>query len=238
MLRLLSLGLLLIGLSLATATPAAAQAPAPEPGVRLGSRIPVNEEPETPSQREAAQTLQRFARCLVDRRADLAAAIVNPPHAHPDTVRLANFQRARTPMSRCLTTAAQMSATLRLMTGAFAEQLYRKRFPSLPPLAAPQPLPRYTDSDDASFAATVAFANCLIDAAPETADALIRSAVGSDEEQAAYQVLAGKYQSCLDAGNTLVISRIALRTGIADQLYRRALFQAAAIAPPRGGESQ
>lgn len=236
MFRLLSIGLFLIGLSLATAT--SAQAPAPEPGVRLGSRIPVNEEPETPSQREAARTLQRFARCLVDRRADLAAAIVNPPHANPDTVRLANFQRARTPMSRCLTSAAQMSANHRLMTGAFAEQLYRKRFASLPPLAAPQPLPRYADAADESFAATVAFANCLIDASPEGADALARSAVGSDEERAAYQTLAGKYQSCLDAGNTLVISRVALRTAMADQLYRRALSGPAAIAASQSGESR
>jgi len=238
MFRLLFLGLLPLGLSLATVASAAAQGPAPEPGVRLGSRIPVNEEPETASQREAARTLQRFARCLVDRRADLAAAIVNPPHANPDTARFANFQRARTAMSRCLTTAAHMSGTLRLMTGAFAEQLYRKRFPTLPRLGAPQPLPRYTDSEDASFAATVDFANCLIDASPQAADALIRSAVGSDEERAAYQVLAEKYPGCLDAGSRLVVSRIALRTGMADQLYRRALFGPASIAASRGGENR
>lgn len=218
MFRLVILGLCVT--LVAPPAPVAAQAPAPAPGVRLGTRIPVPE--DTPGQREAAQVLQRFARCLVNRDPDLAAAVVDPPHSNADTERLAQFRRASTPMSNCLTSASSMAAGHRLMTGAFAEQLYRRRHPLLPVLGPAESLTAMTNPDNAAFVATLDFANCLIDASAADADALVRSSIGSRQEAAALQALSGRYAACLNAGSTLVLNRLALRMALADQLYRRA----------------
>ena len=141
-------------------------------------------------------------------------------------------------MSNCLTSAARMTGNLRLLTGAFAEHLYRQRFSALPSLAPAAPLAALTDPDDAPFIATAAFANCLIDSSPGFVDALIRSTVGSDRERDAYRALAGRYGDCLHSGDRLVMTRVALRTAMADQLYRRARAGAVVSAVQAIGETR
>ncbi len=81
-----------------------------------------------------------------------------------NAARMALFARAHNVMDGCLFRAARMTANHWIMVGAFAEQLYRRRFDSLPPLARVA-LPSETERSDLALRATLEFADCLIDRA-------------------------------------------------------------------------
>jgi hypothetical protein len=211
--------------------PAHGQAPPPaDHEVPLGSRIPVPlptpDERERASLRASARILQAFAHCAVERNARLFAAIVAvPPVPVDNQARNALFARARSTMSFCLTRESQMTAGQSVMIGAFAEQLYRRRFSSLPALGAAN-VPAADDPDSIPVRATLEFADCLIDRHAGGTDALVRTTVASDEEQAAFEALSVQYGNCLDTGSSLTLNRVVLRSALADQLYRRALAAA------------
>lgn len=219
-------------LQAATAPPETARPP--EKHKPLGSLVPRPREPaETAELAAAAVVLQKFADCVVEKEARAAAAAVDLPLHTPESYRAAQVQRMKNRMSICLgrQNGANMQAGMTLMVGAFAEQLYRRRFPSLPPLT-PVTIPPASHPSQLAAAETRRFADCLIERDPKRIDALARSEVGSSEESAAFATLGGEYGTCLDAGSTLKINRLTLRFALADQLYRRALA-GSAVAPAR-----
>ncbi len=222
--RLLFLGLSLFAI---LAAPALAQAPAPEQGTRLGSRIPERDTPELAAQREAERVLQQFARCVVDRDGRRAAAVVQRARYGVEITQT-DFAETRRSMTRCMTAAGggAMGTSALVMVGAFAGELYRRGYSRLPALGA-APVPPPAAPGQVTTLTTLAFAACLIDRDPGAADSLVRSSVGSTDEQAAYAGLAGHYPSCLDAGSSLTLNRLTLRSALADQLYRRAIAGAA-----------
>lgn len=229
----------IVGLTLCLSATAWAQADSPpKVEVRLGSRIPVPVPvslEETASQRETSRIVHAFARCVVNGNPTLTASIVETspyPVGEERAYRTALFARAQRLMSRCLR-AEMMRSPESVIVGAFAEQLYRRRFRTLPPLG-PANLSTATDPDDISLRVTLQFAACLIDRSDAEVDALLRSEVGSDRENAALGALSDSFVGCLDAGNSLRLNRLTLRTALADQLYRRALV-GAGLARPGGG---
>jgi len=202
----------------------AARTPARQ--VPPGSRIPVPaaiapEEPE--SQRDAARMLQVFAGCAVTRNGPLFHELVMVPPLLPDPrILQAGFERARHDMAYCVYRGMTLGTKQAVMIGAFAEQFYRRRFDSLPPLGPPSVLPAPT-ADDIPLHETLVFANCLIDRDGRAVDALVRTRVGSGGERTAFRALSPHYANCLDVGSTIQLSRVALRSALSDQLYRRAL---------------
>lgn len=205
---------------------------------RLGTRIPVPVPAsleETASQRETSRIVHAFARCVVNGDPALIASIVETspyPVGEERAYRTALFARAQRLMSRCLR-AERMRSPESVIVGAFAEQLYRRRFPALPPLG-PANLSPATDPGDMSLHVTLQFATCLIGRSAAEVDALLRSDAGSDRENAALGALSGSFAGCLDAGSSLRLNRLTLRTALADQLYRRAIVGAGSARPGGG----
>lgn len=181
---------------------------------------------------ETARALQRFASCFVKRYERNAAALVDPPLSTTSNFRRVLFRRAQGQMRDCVTIqrVSVLSTEQFVLLGAFAEQLYRKRFPSLPALG-PINLPEMTHPDQISWDTALRFSNCLIDKDARTADRLVRSEVLSREEAASINTLSSYYSGCLNAGQTLKLNRLALRTTLADQMYRRASAGSALSAP-------
>jgi hypothetical protein len=200
---------------------------APRPGEKtrtpIGTRLP-QPIPEDPleNQQRAVELLQQFAACVVDREPARTAAVVDAPPAPREALRRAALKRIESRMSDCLTrlNGAKMSLQAEPLVGMFANELYRRRWATRPPLGAgtmPDSL------DDAAYRLTVSFVDCLIDGDPAAADAFARSTVRSPEEAAALAGLAPHYGGCLTAGSTLTLSRLALRSALALRLYRRAM---------------
>ncbi len=231
----------IVGLTLCVSATAWAQSnPPPKVEVRLGSRIPVPVPAsvsleETASQRETSRIVHIFARCVVNGNPTLIASIVETspyPVGEERAYRTALFARAQRLMNRCLR-AEVMRSPESVIVGAFAEQLYRRRFRALPPLG-PANLAPTTDPDGISLRVTLQFAACLIDRSGAEVDAFLRSEVGSDLENSALAALSDSFVGCLDDGSSLRLNRLTFRTALADQLYRRALA-GAGVARPGGG---
>jgi hypothetical protein len=184
--------------------------------------------------RNESRVLQRFARCFIDDNPGAAAALVDPPVGSVD--RGALIARHQGALNRCLGIlgGGEMSPSRWVMLGVLAEQLYVRRFAQLPPLAPP-PAQSVADPERMPIQATWLFANCLIDRNATAVDRLLRSQVGSRGEDEAYAALSAHYGGCLDTGSAMRLNRLALRTSLADQLYRRAIAGAAAAPPPPGG---
>lgn len=226
-------GAVILAVVAAAPGPGKADSPPPAREVPLGSRIPVPvpelSAAERASLRESARILQLFASCAVDRDQTLFAQIVAvPPLPRESSDRQALLRRATAIMERCLTQARQMTANGAVMVGAFAEQLYRRRFAALPALD-PSSVPPASNSDEETLQATLEFADCLIDRNAGGVDALLRTRVGSGGEQAAFRLLAPFYVGCVDAGSSLRLNHVALREALADQIYRRAIAAAARL---------
>jgi hypothetical protein len=206
----------------------------------IGSPLPqqADVESRSPARREAAAEVQRqrwirqrFARCIVADYPRLAESVLNvPPSAGEDGLRnlLTGSPGA---IERCVSLAEHrshfgewigsvaISGGMRVLVGAFAEQLYVKRFRQLPAaVAAAEPA---SPIDDIAVRATSSFANCLIDADALAVDRLVRTPVDSDQERAAFAALSLRYGGCLDQGNALILNPSTLRAALAEQLYRR-----------------
>ena len=213
--------LILMALVTAQATPPTAQ-PVNKPYVASGPNVP-----GVPAgdQRRAARALQRLAQCFVDDYPRLAASIVDPPLSNTSNFRAELIENAREEMGRCLTVTrngGQMITSDIVLLGAFAEQLYRRRFRELPSLGEMH-LDPITHPDQVAIHTTFVFANCIIDRDAAAVDRLVRTTAGSNDEEAVLRALSPYYSGCLDVGSTLAVNRLSLRTSLADQLYRRAL---------------
>jgi hypothetical protein len=201
--------------------------PRPERQKPLNSLVPRPVEPADTSTVEmeaAAIVVQKFAACVVEKEAKRAAAAIDLPLGTPADYRAAQVKRMNYRMSYCLgrQSGAKMETSLDIMTGAFAEQLYRAKFPSVPALGSVA-IPPVDDPDELAGHITRVFADCLIDKAPTLVDGIVRTKASSPEEAAGFASLAVHLGACLDAGSTLKVNRMTLRLALADQLYRRAL---------------
>lgn len=210
-------------------------APAPQPGVPIGSRLtrPSEEDMRLESAARAQIVLQQFSRCVVGNDRAMAAAFVDPPLRTDESFRLALLHRGDRLMGRCLggLGGARLGMPTATMMGAFAAELYVRRFRRLPALGTVA-VPAPADPEQRNVQVTRVFANCIVDRDAAGVDALARSTVRSAEERAALARLAPLYAGCLDAGSSLVLDRLTLRVFLSEILYRRALAgqQAAASA--------
>jgi hypothetical protein len=135
-------------------------------------------------------------------------------------------------MSSCLTrlNGGKMEARISAYVGSFAGQLYRRKWATLPKLGK-SAVPPGTDAEEQIVRDTLTFADCLIERAPAAADLLVRSDARSAQEAEALATLSPLYGSCLNVGTTLAATRLALRSALSEQLYRRALAGGTAATP-------
>jgi hypothetical protein len=177
----------------------------------------------------ATEVMQKFAKCVVGKQPVRTAAYVDLPRTIPDTDRNARLTYFRREMSVCLgrLDGAHMQLKTDVMVGMLAEQLYLRKYPMLPELGRSAIPPAANPEQLATFT-TLSFADCLVDRDSGAVDAAIRSTVNSAAEADAFRRISGSYAVCLDAGSVLKLNRLALRTALAEQLYRRALAGRAA----------
>lgn len=225
---------MIVALALALAGAQAAEPAEARPELHkpLNSLVPRAVDPAdaSPTEMEAAAiVVQKFAACVVESEAKRAAAAIDLPLGTPANYRAAQIKRMNNRMSYCLgrQSGAKMQTSLTVMTGAFAEQLYRAKFRSLPALGHVA-IPPADDPDAIADHTTRVFADCLIDKAPALVDGIVRTPAASPEEAAGFASLAGHSGACLDAGSTLKVNRMTLRLALAEQLYRRATIGAGA----------
>ncbi len=202
--------------------------PTPAPGERVtptGTRVPGPPVGETSVETQrATQVLQKFAQCVVNRQPIATAAFVDPPRSFSETERNARLAYFKRDMSTCLgrLNGAQMALKANVMVGMLAEQLYLRKFPSLPSLGRSD-IPPIVQANQIAVFTTLSLADCLIDRDAAAVDSALRSAVNSAPESDAFRRISAHYGTCLNAGSTLSLNRLALRTALAEQLYRRAL---------------
>jgi hypothetical protein len=172
----------------------------------------------------ATEVMQKFAKCVVGKQPVKTAAYVDPARTLPDTDRNARLAYFRREMSVCLgrLDGGQLQLSTNVMVGMLAEQLYLRRYPALPTLGSSAIPPAANEVQLATFT-TLSFADCLIDRDSGAVDAAIRSTVNSAQEADAFRRISGSYAACLDAGSVLKLNRLALRTALAEQLYRRTI---------------
>lgn len=171
----------------------------------------------------AMEVLQKFGKCVVGKQPLRSAAFVDPPRSMPEETRRASLVHIRREMSVCLgrLDGAKMQLTVSAMLGTLAEHLYQRKYPVLPPLGRSD-VPPMAHPEQLATWTTLSFANCLIDRDAASVDAAVRAVVNSREEGEAFGRLSAHYSPCLDAGSALRLNRLALRSALAEQLYRRA----------------
>jgi hypothetical protein len=172
----------------------------------------------------ATEVMQKFAKCVVGKQPVRTAAYVDPPRTLPNVDRNALLTYFRREMSVCLgrLDGGQLQLSTNIMVGMLAEQLYLRRYPALPKLGR-SVIPPAADAEQLATFTTLSFADCLVDRDLDAVDAAIRSTVNSAAEADAFRRISGSFAVCLDAGSVLKLNRLALRTAIAEQLYRRAI---------------
>jgi hypothetical protein len=98
---------------------------------------------------------------------------------------------------------------------------------ALPDLATVPPLEhgtvkRASDKNAATGIAMSRLGECVVRAAPDSSGRLVRSAVASPDESAAFEALKPAVSSCLSAGATVAFSPELLRGAVALNYYRLA----------------
>lgn len=222
-------------LALAAAqTPAAAQrapgAMSRETGTRLGAR----------RTNPASEYGMRFTRCLAGFQprevAEWLATMPGTPASRAaQEALLARHQQA----SRCVQMGgievggSELEMPENVMRGNLAQALYLARFPDgAPPAitgAQPTTIPvevynaRVTAAVDPESEVIRIFGDCVAAADPMRVDTLVRSDVGSPEENAAINALGPLMGPCLWNGQSIAFSGESLRAALGDGLYRKAL---------------
>jgi hypothetical protein len=191
-----------------------------------GSRIPRTIEipVSTTASTDIGIGFQTYSKCVVEKAPKLASNIVAPDPFVGGKARAPFLEEGKRKLEACMNSinGARLKSSPQVLVGALAEQLYRAKYPSLPPLGeVALTEPRYEELR--SRYSLYVVANCVIGRNAQWVDYLIRSASGSPQEDASLKALSGDLGSCLDAGNTLQFNRLTLRTAFADQLYRRAI---------------
>jgi tetratricopeptide (TPR) repeat protein len=184
--------------------------------------------PAQPASRSAA--LRQAAGCVVegDRQAsaDLARAI-------PGSAEEWEVQGRLTPLvRRCLAGAGIIdpTGTQAPLAGLVAERLYlgsvnqyqsRPATAPAPATAGAPTLAQATSLRTQGWTAQAAFAECVVAAAPNEVDRLVRTDAGSIPEAEAIQSLATTSTQCLNQGRQLAMGRARLRAELARALYRQ-----------------
>lgn len=172
---------------------------------------------------KARRFLNDFARCVAGRQPRKAAAVLALPYASKEAGTAAN-DLAQSEMD-CL---GPFSGSLSFSLNASSIEAGMAEYF----LANRGRIEDVRRRDPAAFVYTQpagleTFGECVVAQNPAAVDALVRTAVASDEETAATDALAPQLAGCISEGQTLELDRTALRQLLAVSLYKHV-----AIPPP------
>jgi hypothetical protein len=146
-------------------------------------------------------------------------------------------------LSECLGRATWVTDTDLRMTLQFPalrtmllEESYRAHNPAGPAWvpAAPSPVRRRFVSTDAALDRAQAIAtlsDCIVEAAPREADALVRTQIGSAAQTAGMKPLIPHLSSCVPAGLEVTLDPVQLRAIVADGLWTAWRFGSRTVSP-------
>lgn len=190
--------------------PAWAQQPSPIPDwpqTRLEQRDP------------STMSLYILATCLASRsRGAVEALLATPRKSTEERQRLAELMPSSTECP--IRTTRLTIRNTDLVRGAVAEAIYNHAR-TRPRTASPLPLDEAPDTghtDRETVAARVA--RCAVHRAPLLAHSVVSFAAGSERERRALVDLRPTFVSCLPQGQALAVSRLFIRTLIAEELYQ------------------
>ncbi|MBC7986247.1 MAG: hypothetical protein H7X93_06195 [Sphingomonadaceae bacterium] len=217
----------------AAQTPAEAQRPqgamSRETGTRLGAR----------RTNPASEYGMRFARCLAGfQPREVAEWLATMPGTPASRASQQELLARHQQDSRCVQMGgivvggSEIEMSERLMRGNLAQALYVARFPDAAPpvISEAQPTTIPVEVYNARVAAAVdpqsevirIFGDCVAAADPMRVDTLVRSDVGSPEENSAINALGPVMGPCLWNGQSIEFSSESLRAALGDGLYRKA----------------
>lgn len=222
----------------AGALPAAAQDNYRPTGTRI-SQAPQRAEPAV-----ARRLMKSTARCVYRRNEATALVFLRAtdPVSAPFEV-LGNSYDAiegRLNLGECMgeatmleQTQGQMAIPSRALRASLAEESYLARHQTALVHASDAPeiltnRPFRASENEAQARGLAAFADCVVFHAPAEADALLRASVGTDDERAKARMLVPALSQCLTAGQEADLSTGGIREMVADGLWARSEYGAAA----------
>lgn len=212
------------------ATPVSAQF---KPERQTGSRIPVA--PKRVEGERAAEISHGFARCIYQSNPRAAAALLeNSDPVRVDLARAGVRKIGDTfRMGHCLGDEMggehfQLGMRMQpsVVRSMLAEQAYlaaHNTAPALPPGSTEKIARPYVSEGDALAQARNlgGFSDCVVFHDVGKADALLRTAPGTDAERAAARALAPALGACLFADQKIALNTRSIRTYVADGLWNR-----------------
>ncbi len=206
-----------------------AQDAAPGSSARTGSRLdPESRAITNADTSQADATMYRFMECAVARRGSRLRVLI-------DTRSESEFQaayRALDDVQRCNVDAyidntastIGFSADRGTMRG-FVAEVFIKQDKKRVAVLAPEPLQRIYTRDwfamTSRAAAVDEMSTCVADIEPQGIAALLKSAIGSDDQKVAISALLPAVGLCLSKTVRLKTNPLGLRTALAEALYHR-----------------
>lgn len=193
-----------------------------------GSHIPIPKRARIPEALDASKAesarvaLAEFARCTVDRKAaDVAKMLTIAANRLDDKVwtRLADDQ--------CLDSGMMKFRSI-LLRGALFVELEHRRYDfkqrgkqwMLPVVPINDSLTIAPQDPDPTSTALLSFATCVVDHAPDKAEAVLRTPTASTAQNAAFTALNPELGTCLPQGATVKLSKSILEGALAEATYR------------------
>jgi hypothetical protein len=172
----------------------------------------------------SATSLQKFATCAAQNY-EGAELLATQPGSTEETDVLAELN------NRGCTSPGQDAGILR---GAVAEQLFKTDFGSIGAQPKRELIEVFTidlseldalDENGKKRIDSVAFGTCVAASDAAGSSALLKTAMGSAEEKAAMTALIPKFAPCVAEGERFSLTRVDLRSALAEGAYRLALAQ-------------
>ncbi|BEV00915.1 hypothetical protein [Novosphingobium olei] len=209
-----------IGLAVSLATPAFGQIPS--------SSAEVRGIPDAKAYVQGALELRRLASCATEKRPNYVHTMLDSIPQSDTEVRVG--QAILKVIETCMTDfRPAMSVGFAQLRGSLAEELYLAdhktptNFAQLDHGSKKLPAAWISAKLTRSQASEIVaqdFAQCVVSDAPELADALLRTLPRSSEEQRALAKLAPNLGPCLASGHTFSMDAAAVRSYVAQALYR------------------
>jgi hypothetical protein len=177
---------------------------------------------------EERQLIARYATCLFDISGYKFRTVVDLPFG--DTASVNGMYRLLDP--NCVPSTPRnevrfRSPSLVVLRGSLYEELYRQDFGKAPAIASfdDTPSPAYPLSKTrpqyaVAYRVAMDFGECVVRAAPSEARALVLSPVATPAESEAIRAITPALGTCVDAGQSMELSRSVVRGAVAEALYR------------------
>ena len=186
--------------------------------------------------KQAAQELTIFARCLATRRGDRARALALAPYGSDEQAKTA-ASLIRTIDEDCIQggfDSVKVRVRPDVLAGAVARALLPKDYPDLSTVVVPSAVDAEAErARAAALSVAERFGRCVVWNDPAGVQALLAAEPGSSTERQAIAALQEDMGMCLQEGSTLQLSRSFVRDIAAVSAYRLAQ-----LLRPRGRGSE